>query len=427
MEGVIILRFLYEMQTRRFYGFLATVCILQAFFLAGLNGLHVWGIRHAVVERELAAASCLLDQGVSETMVASAWSNTETTDAGRQFLEYIGHTEQIRGYLWLLAEETAGPFPLVSLAGGAVLTVILLGGTALFLQKRERLYEEAETIVAQYAEERFEKHLPEGEKGGLYQLFGRVERLALSLQVRSEAQRKAKEFLRDMISAISHQLKTPLAALTMYMEIMEEEAGREETVRKFAEKSMQSLERMEQLIQSLLKMARLDSGNIVFEKRWCFVSEMVSEAVEELSERAERERKTIVKSGSAEEMICCDPVWTKEAVGNLVKNALDHTAAGGTIRIAWQHSPGIQVLTVKDDGCGIWPEDIHHIFKRFYRSRHSNDRQGIGLGLSLAKMIVDGQGGTLSAKSRPGEGSTFRMSFLSDSSLRNRKPEFTGM
>ncbi len=110
-------------------------------------------------------------------------------------------------------------------------------------------------------------------------------------------------------------------------------------------------------------------------------------------------------------MVWCDPEWTKEAVGNLVKNALDHTIAGGKVKIAWQRSPIIVRLTVEDDGCGILPEDIHHIFKRFYRSRNSGNGQGIGIGLSLAKMIVEGQDGNLSVESSPGEGSIFRISF----------------
>ncbi len=287
----------------------------------------------------------------------------------------------------------------------------MLFRSGLFLQRRERSYEAAERIVTGYAKERFTQQLPVGETGALCQLYGRVEQLALSLQAKSEAERRSKEFLRDMISDISHQLKTPLAALVMYMEIMAEGAGREETVRCFTEKSMRSLERMEQLILSLLKMARLDTGGIIFEKRQCYMWEVVSQAVSELSERAVREGKRIVQEGRVEEQICCDPAWTKEALGNLVKNALDHTKAGGTIRICWQRSPVLIRLSVEDDGCGILPEDMHHIFKRFYQSRQTDDRQGVGLGLSLAKKIVEEQGGSLSVESRPGEGSVFRISF----------------
>lgn len=171
---------------------------------------------------------------------------------------------------------------------------------------------------------------------------------------------------------------------------------------------------MEQLIQSLLKMARLDTGSIIFEKRKCLIAELVEESVNDLRERARCEGKEILAEGRKEEELFCDSEWTKEAVGNLVKNALDHTRAGGVIRISWKCSPAVICLTVEDNGCGIAPEDIHHIFRRFYRSSSSGDRQGAGLGLSLAKAIAEGQGGNLSVESMPGEGSVFRFAFLTD-------------
>ena len=193
---------------------------------------------------------------------------------------------------------------------------------------------------------------------------------------------------------------------------MSEESGQAETVKAFTQKSVQSLERMEQLIQSLLKMARLDAGNIAFEKRKDYVSELASQAAGELLERAGREGKQILLEGDPEEMIFCDLDWTREAVANLVKNALDHTDTGGIIRISWKCSPAMLRLAVEDNGRGIAPEDIHHIFKRFYRSGGSKDRQGAGLGLPLAKAIVEGQGGMLSVTSSPGEGTAFWISFL---------------
>lgn len=405
------MKFLYEKQARYFYSFLIAVCILQAFFLGFYGILHVNSVRHVLVEKELAAVSYLLKKEIPPALVASAWNNMEVTEEGSRLLESIGHTFDGKNYLMLLAGQTSVSFFLALLAGGVVTVAILLGGAAFFLQRREQMYEDAGTVVMSYAEEKFEQHLPEGETGAIYKLFGRVEQLALSLQAKGEAEHRAKEFLRDMISDISHQLKTPLAALNMYVEIMEEEAGQEDVVRKFTEKSERSLERMEQLIQSLLKIARLDTGNIVFERQSCLVSEVVAQAIGELLERAGREKKTILIEGERGERLYCDFEWTKEAVSNLVKNALDHTEEGGKIRVGWQRSPVMIRLTVEDDGNGILKEDIHHIFKRFYRSKNSEDRQGIGLGLPLAKMIIEGQGGNLSVESVPGEGSIFRISF----------------
>ncbi len=406
------MRFLYERQTRRFYVFLVTACIAQICLLGVCGIFQAQDIRRILVDRELAAASYLLAADVSPEVVAAAWNHREVTEEGVELLNKIGHTKQTYSYLLLLTEQTSLPLILILLCVGLVFAAVILIGAARFFRHREQVYEDAGKVIARYAQNQFAMHLPAGETGTIYQLFGSIEQLAQSLQAKSEMEYKAKIFLRDMISNISHQIKTPIAALSMYMEIIMEESGNEDVVKEFSRKSAQSLERIEHLVQSLLKMARLNTGNIVFEKQKCFASEIVEQAVYDLLERARREGKRILTEGEPQEALFCDSEWTKEAVGNLVKNALDHTEEGGVIRISWKQSPAVFHFNVEDNGCGIASEDIHHIFKQFYRSRTSSDRQGAGLGLSLAKGIVEGQGGSISVESRPGEGSIFKINFL---------------
>ena len=103
--------------------------------------------------------------------------------------------------------------------------------------------------------------------------------------------------------------------------------------------------------------------------------------------------------------------WTSEAIGNIVKNALDHTNANGEIVISWKRTPIEISIFIADNGSGIEPEDFHHIFKRFYRSKNSSPTQGIGLGLPLAKSVIEGQGGTISVQSKPKEGTLFFIQF----------------
>lgn len=250
------------------------------------------------------------------------------------------------------------------------------------------------------------------DEGTIYQLFAFIDQLATMLQAKNEAENKAKEFLKSTISDIFHQLKTPLAALTMYQEIIENEPDHPNTVKEFSGKIGISLKRMEQLILSMLKITRLDVGTIVFEKEEYQISELVFRATSELTTRANKEKKEILLEGSSDEKLICDMEWTSEAISNIVKNALDHTDIGGKIHITWKNSPYMTRIMISDNGSGILPEDIHHIFKRFYRSKNSLDRQGIGLGLPLAKSIIEGQGGTILVQSTLEEGTTFTISLL---------------
>lgn len=270
-------------------------------------------------------------------------------------------------------------------------------------------------MIANYIDGDYSGHLPQQSEGAIFHIFASIEQLATMLQAQNEAEHKTKEFLKNTISDISHQLKTPLAALTMYQEIIENEPDHADVVLEFSAKIGIALKRMEYLIQSMLKITRLDTGNIVFEKNRYHVSELISHAINELTTRAENENKKILIDGNPGQLITCDMEWTGEAIGNLVKNALDHTKPGGIIRITWEHTPAMFRIFISDDGNGIAPEDIHHIFKRFYRSKHSLDTQGIGLGLPLAKSIIEGQGGLISVQSELNEGTTFTLSFLTES------------
>ena len=406
--------FMDERQSRRYFIFIL-------FFAAGILALcgfmgwmHGREAKRAMLERERALVSAMLEREIPPEVVAGVISEEKATEAGRDFLSKTGRTEDTN-FWWLpQVQKTTVVFLLWAFAAGALLCGLLTGGTVYFLKERERLYQRAELVVSQFAEGNFTERLWQNETGMLYRLFGAVDQLATALQAKAQSERKAREFLKDTVSDISHQLKTPVAALTMYAEIMEEEPGREETVREFSAKSLQSLERMSALIQSLLKIMRVDAGSITFEKTEVFVEELAERALGDLRTRAQAEGKTIVTEGDGRERIACDLDWTGEAVSNLIKNALDHTERGGSIRVKWERTPVMLWLSVADNGSGIAPEDIPFIFKRFYRSKNSRDVKGVGLGLPLAKAILEGQGAALSVESVQGEGSEFTISFLTN-------------
>lgn len=403
-----------EKNTREYFLFLsglAGVFVLLALVLSWFHGRETQQI---LFEREQIFVSSLMEQGVSRVSIARALGSAETSAEGAELLRQLGHTQAASFRLFPSIDRSVRLFGAAAAGMVGILAILLFGMSIRFLWKRETLYRQAEGIITRFSEGDFGSHLPQTENGSIYQLFSAVEELAVALRAQSGKEQQMKAFLRDTISDISHQLKTPLAALHMYTEIIAQEPDHAETVERFSGKIMQSLERIEALVQALLTVSRIDAGSIVFHKEWQTAAGLVESAASDLSVRAQREEKRLVMEGDAAQMIFCDREWTREAAANLIKNALDHTDAGGTVTVSWERFPAMFRLSVADDGCGIATEDMPHVFKRFYRSKRDGGRQGLGLGLSLAKSIVEGQGGILSVSSTPGEGAVFTISFLTD-------------
>ena len=286
-----------------------------------------------------------------------------------------------------------------------------LGMAVCRLRHQEQSMENAAHQIAEYILDRRKGGIECSEEGAMYRLFHEVNSLVTMADAHADSERRAKEFLRDTISDISHQLKTPIAALNIYNGILQQETADAATVREFTSLSEQELDRIESLVQSLLKMARLDAGAITLERSPENVFDLLEHIKRQYSFRAEQEGKEIALEGDEQTVFSCDRTWLTEAIGNLVKNALDHTAQGDRILVRWQQSPCLTQITVEDTGSGIHSEDLYHIFKRFYRSRFSKDTQGVGLGLPLAKSIVEAHQGSIEVHSKLGQGTAFTINF----------------
>lgn len=286
-----------------------------------------------------------------------------------------------------------------------------LGMAVCRLRHQEQSMENAAYQIAEYILDRRKGGIECSEEGAMYRLFHEVNSLVTMADAHADSERRAKEFLRRTISDISHQLKTPIAALNIYNGILQQETADAATVREFTSLSEQELDRIESLVQSLLKMARLDAGAITLERSPENVFDLLEHIKRQYSFRAEQEGKEIALEGDEQTVFSCDRTWLTEAIGNLVKNALDHTAQGDRILVRWQQSPCLTQITVEDTGSGIHSEDLYHIFKRFYRSRFSKDTQGVGLGLPLAKSIVEAHQGSIEVHSKLGQGTAFTINF----------------
>ena len=281
-----------------------------------------------------------------------------------------------------------------------------------YFREQHKIMEHAISQITEYISGNKDVTIECNDEGELYRLFHEVNSLVAILNAHAEKEKNSKDFLRNTISDISHQLKTPLAALNIYNGIIQDEAREYPTIQEFNLLSEQELDRIETLVQNLLKITKLDAGTIVLEKSLENVSELAENIKKQFLFRAEQEGKEIRLSGNGEITLLCDRNWITEAISNLVKNALEHTEKGDYIYMEWRSFASVVQIIVKDNGSGIYPEDLHHIFKRFYRSRFSKDTQGIGLGLPLTKAIVEAHNGAVEVDSTLGMGTSFTINFL---------------
>ncbi|QBD84978.1 HAMP domain-containing histidine kinase [Clostridium tetani] len=223
-----------------------------------------------------------------------------------------------------------------------------------------------------------------------------------------------KIFLKNIISDISHQLKTPLTSLLTINELLLTRKEMKDDVRiDFLQKSGSQLNRMEWLIISLLKIARLEAQAINFEKRNTLGINFIQDALSSLKFKSDAKHQKIMVSGNLDNVyFYVDEQWTIEAILNIIKNCIEHTKEGGEIKVHISETPLFSRILIEDNGEGIDKKDLPHIFERFYKGSNSVNAESVGIGLALTKVIIERQGGTILVNSKKGIGSKFTITFL---------------
>lgn len=220
--------------------------------------------------------------------------------------------------------------------------------------------------------------------------------------------KKEKEFLVNLLSDISHQLKTPLAALIVYNDILSKPEITDENRNKFLENSKNQLSRMEWLIKSMLKLAKVDARAIEFSIKENSLNQTIEEVLEMLKVMAQTNNVQLCFNEElAQTQIYAeyDEQWLEEALINIVKNCIEHSA-GGKVDVSIEETPINTKVIIKDNGEGIDEKALPNIFKRFYKGGKSDS---IGIGLSLSKSIVEAQQGYIEVKSKVNEGTEFKV------------------
>ncbi len=253
------------------------------------------------------------------------------------------------------------------------------------------------------------KLLPAINEGDMQSLENSINLLVERSGFGMESLKADKVFLKNLLSDISHQLKTPLAALQLYSDLMLDHPDMEPHQREeFLRQSSQQLSRIDWLIQGMLKMARLESGSIP-------LSSVALAAMSPFQAMAQLKKVSLVCQIPNTILLNIDADWTIEALGNLIKNALEHSYEGGHIRLTAKDTAMTVQLSVIDDGEGMESTELPYIFERFYRKQSQVKSSSVGIGLSLAKAILAENDADIYVKSAPGQGSEFVITFLKKS------------
>ena len=244
-------------------------------------------------------------------------------------------------------------------------------------------------------------------EGELAILGSELDKMVMRLNLTADELAREKQALADALADISHQIKTPLTSLSITTELVRKHLAEVPECAEDLERMrrIEQLEiRVENLVASLLKLARLDAGAIRLAREQVLVDDIVRTATQPLAVALDIADVALVCNIADGCSFCGDLVWTAEALGNIVKNCMEHTPMGGTVRIAaWEDALACRIR-VTDTGPGIAEEDLPHVFERFYRGVHDDtsgsavNPAGVGIGLSLAQSLITAQGGTLTAK-----------------------------
>lgn len=222
-----------------------------------------------------------------------------------------------------------------------------------------------------------------------------------------------KQTIQELVSDISHQVKTPTANIQMITGILREHELPREKQCEFLNLMAVQINKLDFLMQSLIKMSRLETGTFVLYPEEASLSNTIARAMSTVLAKAEKKHIQLSADCDSNLTVKHDPKWTAEAIGNILDNAVKYTPEGGTISVSvrpWQFYTRIDI---SDTGIGIEEENYNAIFQRFYRAEEVSAEEGVGLGLYLARGIITRQNGYITVKSKRGEGSTFSVFLLS--------------
>ena len=217
--------------------------------------------------------------------------------------------------------------------------------------------------------------------------------------------------IKELVTDISHQTKTPLSNIMLYSQLLQEQA-QEEDSKKLAEQIHRQSEKLQFLIQALIKTSRLESGTFQIQPQKNKVFPMIQEIMRESEGKAGAKQITISNQVNETMIASFDKKWTAEALFNILDNAVKYSSPGSQVKLTAESYEMYAAIRIIDEGPGIAEEEIPRIFGRFYRGEDAHLEEGIGIGLYLSRQIIEAQSGYITVRSQLGKGSEFQVYLL---------------
>ncbi len=345
-----------------------------------------------------------LEADVMQELISNMNNYNEGIEILKKYGIEVSNLDELRG-IDLLKNR----YIIMNITVIVVMSITYIGISIYFYKKEDKRLKDISNYINSILNNDYSIDIREYNEDEISALKNYIYKITIKLRNMSENSQKEKEYLETALSDISHQLKTPLTSLMVINELLENENIDDSKRKECQEKSKIQLEKIQWLITSLLKISQIDSGTIKFKKEQLNLKEMLDKVIEPLAIQIELKDIILIENIDEDIMLLCDENWTIEAIVNIIKNAYEHTENSGTIKISAEKNPIYTEIKIEDNGCGISEEDINHIFERFYKGKSNKD--SIGIGLNMSKMIIDKQNGSIEVKSKLGEGTTFCIKF----------------
>lgn len=279
-----------------------------------------------------------------------------------------------------------------------------------FTKWRYREIEKLSSYLRKITNGDYSLDIRDNAEGELSILKNDIFKVTLMLSEQSSYLQQDKVRLTDAISDISHQLKTPLTSMVVMADLLSNPNLDPAKRKEFTHNIQVQLERIEWLVSSLLKIAKIDADIVQFKKEKVPASILVQHALQSVLIPMDIKQLSLEISGDETVTFQVDLNWTVEALINILKNCIEHTDEGGAISISFTENALYTELTIEDTGKGIAKEDLPYIFKRFYKGKNAGE-ESVGIGLALSYSIIKNQQGNIEVKSEIGKGTTFRIKF----------------